>query len=94
MQTEPAGEGRHAYNFFFQKIYRSVHILNRELIIFIMNHGPFQKRFYNIGKRSTPICIYTQLSDSIHYLLSCHHTTFSHQESCSPLAVTLVSACS
>ena len=68
---------RHAYKF-FQKIIKNVHIISRELIIFLTNNGSFQKYFYKISKTCTPMCIYSHLFDSLHYISSCPLTQPYH----------------
>ena len=70
-------KGRFTFNF-FPKVSTSLQIVNRELIIFLSNHGPFQSYLHRIGKRSSPLCICGQNSTSLHYILVCPLTSTYH----------------
>ena len=70
-------KGRYTFKF-FPKASTSLQIVNRELVIFLSNHGPFQSYLHRIGKRSSPLCICGQLSTSLHYILECPLTSTFH----------------
>ena len=70
-------KGRFTYNF-LPKVQKQFQIINREIVIFLTNHGPFQEYFFKIGKRDSPLCICSHQSNSLHYILSCPLTKVFH----------------
>lgn len=69
--------GRYTFKF-FQNISLERPFLERNLFLFLTNHGPFASHLYQINVSNSTLCICGKWGDSLHYIFSCPLTKSHH----------------
>ena len=70
-------KGRFTYQF-LPRVSSNFQIQDRELILFLTNHGPFQSYLFKINSSPSPFCVCGKFADSLHYVFDCPLTARFH----------------